>query len=571
MKRRDFLAGLGLIAAGAFAIGSFVVGRSGSSLRATRRLSEQMRFPDGFTVPRGEVWEFDPDRTTVVEVAANVVVEGVLRMRPSSPRVRHTLRFVTVDEGSFIGGGMDPIPTDVGLWVMGSGVLDIAGYSKRAWVRAAEPIGPGTSALTVDQDPIGWETGDEIVITPTLPPNDPLHNAFDLVSIAGVSGRTIRTKTPIGAPHPTITVTPERAMHAEVLNLTRNVSIEGTPEGRTHVFIRSTAPQTLAHVGIRYVGPGALGRYGLHFHMCGEGSRRSLADAVVIRDCGFHSFVPHASNGVTFRDCIGHDTAGECYWWDTRNTEDRTHDTLYERCVASRVQSTPDSFTHSGFVLTDGLGNAAVGCVAVGVEGPSDASGFKWPAAVQNSIWRFEDCVAHNNNGHGIFVWQNGGVEGEHPIDRFIGYHNTRYGALHGAYLNRFHYRNNVLYGNALGSVLQKAIVTHFTNVTFDGAGHHADTFQVEGHLLGSESLASMIDCEFKGYTGSGIRVMKTKYPDRRVLTNCTFAANEFWLDADCHPESTVTVQSPDGDVAVRRFDAPGTFFAPWNASVKEM
>jgi hypothetical protein len=133
--------------------------------------------------------------------------------------------------------------------------------------------------------------------------------------------------------------------------------------------------------------------------MCGDGSRGSTAEGVVIRDCGFHAFVPHASHGITFRDCIGHDTTAECYWWDTRNTEERTHDTLYDRCVASRVISNPDHFTNAGFILTDGLDNAAVGCVAVGIEGPSSASGFKWPPSAQSSVWRFEDCIAHNNKG----------------------------------------------------------------------------------------------------------------------------------------------------------------------------
>ena len=38
----------------------------------------------------------------------------------------------------------------------------------------------------------------------------------------------------------------------EVLNLTRNVGIEGTPTGRAHVFIVSRRPQAIAHTAIRW-------------------------------------------------------------------------------------------------------------------------------------------------------------------------------------------------------------------------------------------------------------------------------------------------------------------------------
>jgi hypothetical protein len=80
-----------------------------------------------------------------------------------------------------------------------------------------------------------------------------------------------------------------------------------------------------------------------------------------------------------------------------------------------------------------------------------------------------------------------------------------------------------------------------------------------------------MTECEFSGYSASAMRVMKTKFPDRRVLTDCTFSGNELWLDSDCHPETTVTLDGQQRDVAARRFDAPGAFYEAWNASVTEM
>jgi hypothetical protein len=164
------------------------------------------------------VWEFDRNRTTTVEVASNVIVDGTLRMRPSSPRIVHTLRFVGIDEAEFIGGGMEPIPSDVGLWVRGSGKLDLAGSSKQAWLRAAEPLSSGSSSFTVDDVPLGWRIGDEIAITPTISPGSTSHDAYDVATISAISGRSITVATRTNHPHPAVEISPSRTMYAEVLN-----------------------------------------------------------------------------------------------------------------------------------------------------------------------------------------------------------------------------------------------------------------------------------------------------------------------------------------------------------------
>lgn len=67
--------------------------------------------PDGFTVPAGETREIEG----VVTVRGDVVVEGILVMRPGSE-----LRFESDDPG-------------VGLWVRGDGVLDLRGSEKPPW------------------------------------------------------------------------------------------------------------------------------------------------------------------------------------------------------------------------------------------------------------------------------------------------------------------------------------------------------------------------------------------------------------------------------------------------------
>jgi hypothetical protein len=412
ISRRTFLKTSAATAAGALASWFLVAtarDRNGSrrSLRGFRR--------GGFTVPPGETWEI---RGTV-RTDGNVVVRGTLRMRPPA-----TLRFVNVNESRFVGGGMHPVRTDVGLWVIGSGVLDAQGTSKEAWNRVG--------------DHSTWKAAD------------------DLVALPVARGDFVPHPHTKGSPPPSVSVG-GRIRTAEVLNLSRDVRIEGTPGGRTHIFIRSRRRQRIKNVLIRYVGPRqpdgdgdsspVLGRYGLHFHMCGKGSKGTVVRGVVIRDSGAHCFVPHNSNGITFRECISYDSYEDAYWWDDDGT---TNGTRWENCVAALVKSDPPfrGFRLHGFRLSNKKGNACRGCVASAVQGNVDAAGFGWPEG-HDGVWGFEDNVAHNNAVNGIFVWQNGTEI--HPIRRFTAYHNGESGVSHGAYGNNYAYEDLELVGNREG------------------------------------------------------------------------------------------------------------------------
>ena len=48
-------------------------------------------------------------------------------MKPASGSITHLLRFTGINENNFVGGGMDPIACDVGLWVMGAGKINPPG------------------------------------------------------------------------------------------------------------------------------------------------------------------------------------------------------------------------------------------------------------------------------------------------------------------------------------------------------------------------------------------------------------------------------------------------------------
>jgi len=542
--------------------------------------------------PGGELI-FDSAKSVALNSSGNVVVQGRLTMRPSRVDILHRLSFINVKESSFVGGGEVVLSTDVGLWVMGAGVLDVAGSPKLGWSRAAGTVAKGATSVAILDDPSGWQIGDEVVITPTGSPATPNHSlAFDTLIITGISGRTITLSGPTAFDHPAVTVKPGVILTAEVLNLSRNVRIEGAATGRSHIFVKSTSPQRVDHAGIRHVGPRrpsggytafVLGRYGIHFHMSSDGSRGTSVQGTVIRDAGSHAFVTHEATGVSFRDCISHNTMEDAYWWDlpanTRAAAPVTNDLLYDRCVASRVTCDPPfrGYNLAGFMLGAGTGNTARNCVAVGVQGNSTANGFVWPEGSEGS-WVFQDCVAHNNKVHGIYAWQNTAMT--HVVTRFTGYHNGKSGISHGAYNNRYRYEDCVLYGNAESAILLHAgSATAVSPLTFvgawcDGAGLSAYCVKTWRHSLAPAGPTQLVNCSFRGSKKAAVGLAYdglngSTEADLVDLIECTFVGNELWLVSTIHPGSTVRVQdSVRGVQKVQRTDQSGTLRATWNARV---
>jgi hypothetical protein len=387
---------------------------------------------NGFTVPEGETWEIVGEVTT----DANVVVEGTLRMRAGA-----TLMFVDVDEGAFEGGGMDVIGTDVGLWVMGAGRLDVQGTPVQGWNRTGEHA--------------TWRPEHEYVIAPHDAPRDTRARPWQL-------GDEVPCTTFAGETY-----------CAEVANLTRDVVIQGTEDGQSHIFIRSTQPQTIRHAVLRHMGPNGDndsptpgmsepdsgpccpdGRYAIHFHHAQEGSRGSVVEGVVIRDTGDHAFVPHESNGILFRDTVAFKVVNSPYWWDPG---DEANDVRFDRALAIEVldeggRDSPNG-NLAGFRLGKGEGNQVTNSAVAGGESPS---GYLWRDGSPNN-WVFDNNVAHHTNA-GIFFWTNEHRDPDkvHEVGSYIGYRNSR-AILHGAYQNRVHFNEIVSFENSHTVILQHA------------------------------------------------------------------------------------------------------------------
>lgn len=489
------------------------------AIAADRVFSGDVLIPEGFTVPDGEVWAFDPAVDTTVEVAANVIVEGDLVMRPASGDVTHTLRFVEIDESRFVGGGVEPLESDVGLWVMDNGRLVAEGGEKVAWGYEWQS-----------------EWGDDEVVATPVEPGD--YSRF----------------TPVAGP-PDVPEPNSFGFKPELINLTRNVRIEGTPEGKTHIFIHSQQPQTIRYVSIRYVGPDLTdpevrdqnqdqtGRYGLHFHVNDDFSRGSIIEGVVVRDADNHAFVPHASNGITFRDTIAYNVQNEAYWWDptTRKSPgNATTDLVWDQTIAALVWGT--GHLSAAYQLGEGEGLTVTNSVAVGVQGAgADNAGFTWPGT-EDGVWVFDNNISHNNEGHGSFVWQN--ARRTHVVENFTAYNNKKAGVLHGAYRNAYIYRNLTLLGNEVAvesHALSRAATDGLSDSQrWESVETGGSALLIAPHNTPGESPVTFEDCDF-----SSVIFQEGRHPGGFDFVHCGLEPGDFVLDG-IHSDTVVRVQRSD-------------------------
>ncbi len=548
------------------------------------------------TVPAGELWCFDPNVSTTVEVTGNVVVRGTLLIAPADPSVTHTLRFTGANEQAFVGGGDQVLPTDVGLWIMGAGTLYSIGAPKIGWARAAGAVAQGATQITLDADPYGWEVGDEITVAPTGYASASQHTQFDQRTITAISGRTLTLNAGTAFAHPAV-ATPAGTFTAEVMNLTRNVRIEGMPPafewprsgqvnttGRAHVFVHNTEPaqQILAWTTLRYLGPrqaeGArdsrdvLGRYALHIHESDDNSRGSLIVGVVVRDAGSHAYVPHASNGITFYDTISYNTAGDAYWWDLGAFTD---DTVWDRAVAALVKNDPGSLSRqvNGFLLGRSVNvnsNFLTNSVAVGVQGGRSgggltSAGFTWPGLGDDigGVWVFQGNLAHNNKEDGIFVWQVNTTP--HVISSFVAYHNGGAGIEHGVYGNAYVYEGVTLYENGRYGLSRNEVTLlagsrvggaegalTFRDFVVDSNGA-APTALFIGPLRSSATLTQLRRWDVRGYTDRAVTVDEPASVSGRYDLVCWTVGGAAELEPGdfrlvyMHPNSLIRVQRANG------------------------
>ena len=233
--------------------------------------------------------------------------------------------------------------------------------------------------------------------------------------------------------------------------------------------------QMVSNAHIRYVAPrkgqpgssvDILGRYGLHSHHCGNASKGTLFQGIVVTDAGSHAFVPHASHGITLKNCIAFNTLEDAYWWDlppdnSTSALNNSNGTTIDSCVAALTMADPNNkgYRLAGFLLGSGLDNTIRNCFTTGNHGTNGAAGYIWPESsnYMDNRWIFENNTASNNRNNGIFTWQND--TSSHLIKGFTGYQNGNHGIEHGAYHNAYKYQDINLFSNGNGILLHATAI----------------------------------------------------------------------------------------------------------------
>ena len=447
-------------------------------------------------VAPGQMCEFDPAVSSTLKVTGgSILVEGTLRMHPDSHDVVHRIVFENVNEKGFKGGGLGPtgptdpiLQSDPGLWAVRDGVLDIIGSKKTGWTRD-----PGSAEA--------WTGQCELRITPTA------ENDFD--------SRSWKLGDAVPRAY-------DAVPKAEVFNLSRNVIIGGTPNGRSHVFVNTNGPQTIKYATFQHTGPrctcaGAeggekdgpiVGRWGLHFHMMDDASRGSLVEGVVVSRSAGRGFVPHTSHGITFRDTVAYDVRAGGYWWDVneKKTKHETEDTLYEHALAVDTTSSgfflPDSRVPNSNVIRDSV---AAGVQAEGLS--TTVAGFQW-GSKGSGVWLTGGLVSHNNRRN-WFRWNNHPIP-EQSFDTTI--YNGQAGFVQGAYQSNHLYTGMTIRGDLLewktssgskddtsGSTEPMAGLIDFD---IDVGGRHPQAVELGGAQVPGGDPTIFKDGRLTGYTG---------------------------------------------------------------------
>ncbi len=499
----------------------------------------------GLSISDGGVLQFNAALSATLQSSGNVTVEGVLRMRPSNVSVVHTVRFININESNYVGSTMDPVASDVGLWVMGAGALDLCGTSKTGWTNAADSVPAGATSFAV-KDSTGWKVGDEIVIAPMDQPDfystDWIDSSATLIDfflpkferriITAISGNTVTFAGALVYDHSAVTsnvTSPlgnsSRKWTAEVANLTRNVRVEGTKNGttdayanfkRAHIFIRSTAAQSVKYMQGKYLGPRKLqdggnrptlitGRYALHFHHCEDGSRGSIVEGCVLTDIGSRCYVPHVSHGITLKNNVAFNSIGEAFWYDWQEI---SHNCVWDGNLMAAIRINGADRSCTGMLLGQGDGNIARNNAAVyancGVAHNGGAC-YVWQADAEG-VWIFENNISHSSIT-GISVWQNTG--NNHTIinyDSFSCYEGISHGAYGNSYTYRYghHYKskifNEATSGNTSGVVFQDLFV--------DAAGADYCAEIVDSPIPSDIKCTNkFINCVFRNYKISAVQL----------------------------------------------------------------
>ncbi|MEM9201041.1 MAG: G8 domain-containing protein [Actinomycetota bacterium] len=331
------------------------------------------------TIPTGVIVTVDTKLDPEIE---RIGVEGTLRFATNVDTELKVDTLVTMPSGTLeIGTPEQPIADDVvasiefaddgpidraqdpslisrGALLHGKTVVQGGEVTHRTTVTTYPRA--GDTSIQVNGPLVGWDAGDEIVITGTNGATSDERRV-----ITAVDGSTVRFAEPLQRDH----VPPANDLDLYVANLTRNVQFSSENpqiDRRGHLMVmhtldaqirgaqftdmgRTDKSRELTDVEFDEIEPGAVGwngqfellggdnvrgRYTVHFHRGGADPRSTpgvVADSVVIGDPGW-AFTNHSSH-VDFLRNVAYDNAGAGFFTEAGDETGRWIDNIAIRTV----------------------------------------------------------------------------------------------------------------------------------------------------------------------------------------------------------------------------------------------
>jgi len=302
------------------------------------------------------------------------------------------------------------------------GVLDIHGVKRTpTWTFIDGTIAPGDTKFNVAET-VDWVAGEKIVIASTSYD----HNEAEMMTIASVSGNEITVTTPFVYKHYGVIETygsDTMDMRAEVGLLTRNILIQGGPEGiaqecGVHVMLFAPGDESCIgrieyaefyHAGQAY----RLGRYPIHFHMIGKVSL-SYVRGNSIHHTFNRAITTHGVHYQTLENNVVYRNKGHAYFVeDGIETMNKFIHNLGISTIASFSLLNTDQEPATFWITNPNnifIGNHAAGSDRFGywIEPPEHPGG---PSATTlicppfMPLGEFKNNTAHSNGKYGFRIW----------------------------------------------------------------------------------------------------------------------------------------------------------------------
>ena len=371
---------------------------------------------------------FAPHIDTRLEVDTIVSTGGArLEIGTSTIPVEATVRaeVVFADDGS--------IDTNVDFAQIGRGAIlhgttVIHGDATTGHVAMNPHPGAGDTVIELVLEPVGWDVGDEIIVTGTTP-NDP--ESDEIRTITSISGTTVTLDQALQRDHRA----PRPDLNVYVANTTRNVIFSSENVAvlrRGHVMFAQTNKVDVNYARFYQLGrtdktkslddfdfdffdtpnnnggapvdfeaiPGnrtnIRGRYPVHIHRNGvdPASAPALVNGCVVFDGPGWGYATHSSHAV-FSNNVSYAVQGTGFYTEAGDEIGSMIGNIAIRSVNSAFQ-----FDSTGGAIDPDLGHE-------NQEFGNDGEGFWLSGHLVSMI----DNVSAGSTGHGIIVWSDGLVE----------------------------------------------------------------------------------------------------------------------------------------------------------------